>query len=72
MAKRNPLENNRISERFKASLERARNSTIVPFGEEEVSPAEFRSRFANMSEFERKQVLNRNGQAEIIRQLRGG
>ena len=72
MARRNPLEkvNDRIADRFKKSLKAAETSKAVPFGEEEVTPREFRSRFASMSEIERKQVLDKNGQVEILRQLK--
>jgi nitrate/TMAO reductase-like tetraheme cytochrome c subunit len=74
MARRNPLEKvpDRIIEHFKRNLESIKNFKAVPFGEEEVTPREFRSRFANMSESDRKQVLDKNGQAEILRQLKGG
>ena len=74
MARRNPLEgiSDRISDRFKRNLKSIENSKAVPFGEEEVSPREFRSRFAKMSESDRKRVLDENGQAEVLRQLKGG
>jgi len=49
-----------------------KSSNAVPLGEEEVTPREFKARFANMSETERKRVLDENGQAEVLRQLKGG
>lgn len=74
MARRNPLEKvaDRVSDRFKKNLKAIEASKIVPFGEEEVTPREFRSRFAKMSESDRKRVLEENGQAEVLRQLKGG
>ena len=74
MARRNPLEkvNDRIVERYKRNIESTKNFKAVPFGEEEVSPKEFRSKFAEMSEANRQRVLDANGQAEILRQLKGG
>ena len=73
MARRNPLQKlpDRIADRYKKNLKSIETSKAVPFGEEEVTPREFRSRFAKMSEFDRKKVLDENGQAEILRQLRG-
>ena len=73
MARRNPLEgiSDRVSSRFKKNLEAITKSKVVPFGEEEVTPAEFRSRFPKMSESQRRQVLEKNGQEEVLRQLRG-
>ena len=74
MARRNPLEkiSDRISDRFKRNLKSIETSKAVPFGEEEVTPREFRSRFSKMSESDRKRVLDENGQAEVLRQLKGG
>ena len=57
---------------FRRRLISVKSSNAVPLGEEEVSPSEFRSRFAKMSEFDRKRVLDENGQSEVLRQLRGG
>ena len=73
MARRNPLQKlpDRIADRFKRNLKSIETSKAVPFGEEEVTPSEFRSRFAEMSEFDRKRVLDEKGQAEVLRQLRG-
>ena len=73
MARRNPLQGlpDRIADRFKRNLKSIETSKAVPFGEEEVSPSSCRSRFAEMSEFDRKRVLDEKGQAEVLRQLRG-
>ena len=73
MARRNPLQGlpDRIADRFKRNLKSIETSKTVPFGEEEVTPSEFRSKFAEMSEFDRKRVLDEKGQAEVLRQLRG-
>lgn len=73
MTRRNPLEKalDHITDDFKRRLISAKSSNVVPLGEEEVTPREFRSRFANMSELDRKKVLDENGQAEVLRQLRG-
>ena len=74
MARRNPLEKalDHITDDFRRRLISIKSSNAVPLGEEEVSPREFRSRFAKMSEFDRKRVLAENGQAEVLRQLKGG
>jgi len=74
MARRNPLEKalDHVTDDFRRRLDSAKSSRAVPLGEEEVTPKEFRTRFAQMSEFDRKRVLAENGQAEILRQLRGG
>ena len=74
MARRNPLEKalDHVTDDFRRRLISVKSSNAVPLGEEEVSPSEFRSRFAKMSEFDRKRVLEENGQAEVLRQLRGG
>lgn len=74
MARRNPREgiSDRVADRYKKNLKSIETSKAVPFGEEEVSPREFRARFAKMSEFDRKKVLDENGQAEVLRQLKGG
>lgn len=74
MARRNPLEKalDHVTDDFRRRLTSVKSSRAVPLGEEEVTPREFRSRFAAMSEHDRKRVLNENGQAEVLRQLRGG
>lgn len=74
MARRNPLEGigDRIAGRFQKNLDAITASKAVPFGEEEVTPREFRSRFATMSKVERQRVLDENGQEEVLKQLRGG
>ena len=73
MARRNPLEKipDKISDRFKRDLKSMETFKAVPFGEEEVSPSEFRTRFPTMSEIDLKKVLDKYGQAEVLRQLRG-
>ena len=73
MPKRNPLEKalDHVTDDFRRRLSSAKSSNVVPLGSEEVTPREFRSRFANMSEVDRKKVLDENGQAEVLRQLRG-
>jgi len=73
MARRNPLEAaiDHVSADFKQRLISAKKANAVPLGSEIVTPREFRSRFAGMSEMERKQVLDENGQEEVLRQLRG-
>jgi len=73
MARRNPLQKlpDRVADRFKRNLKSIETSKVVPFGEEEVTPREFRTRFPTMSESELKKVLDENGQAEVLRQLRG-
>lgn len=72
MARKNPLEKSldHVTDDFKRRLISAKATNAVPLGEEEVSPSEFKSRFANMSEFDRKRVLAEKGQAEVLRQLR--
>jgi hypothetical protein len=74
MARRNPLEKalDHITDDFRRRLISVKSSNAVPLGEEEVTPREFKARFANMSETERKRVLDENGQAEVLRQLKGG
>ena len=74
MPKRNPLEKalDHVTDDFKRRLQSVQANKAVPLGEEEVTPREFRARFAKMSEFDRKKVLDENGQAEILRQLKGG
>jgi len=73
MARRNPLEKalDHVTDDFKRRLASVKSSNVVPLGREEVTPREFRSRFASMSENDRKKVLEENGQAEVLRQLRG-
>jgi hypothetical protein len=73
MARRNPLEKalDHVTDDFRRRLTSVKSSNAVPLGEEEVTPREFRSRFAKMSETDRKKVLDMHGQAEIIRQLKG-
>jgi hypothetical protein len=74
MARRNPLEKalDHVTDDFRRRLISVKSSNAVPLGEEEVTPREFKARFANMSETERKRVLDENGQAEVLRQLKGG
>ena len=74
MAKRNPFDkiSDNIAKDFTRRLKSAKDTKIVPFGEEEVSPAEFRTRFAGMSKGDRQKTLDINGQAEVLKQLRGG
>lgn len=74
MARRNPLEKalDHVTDDFRRRLISVKSSNAVPLGEEEVSPREFKSRFANMSETDRQRVLDENGQAEVLRQLKGG
>ena len=74
MARRNPLEKalDHVTDDFRRRLISVKSSNAVPLGEEEVTPREFKARFANMSETERKRVLVENGQAEVLRQLKGG
>ena len=74
MARRNPLEKalDHVTDDFRRRLTSVKSSNAVPLGEEEVTPREFRSRFAKMSETDRKRVLAENGQAEVLRQLKGG
>lgn len=73
MARRNPLEKalDHVTDDFKRRLISVKSSNIVPLGQEEVTPREFRARFASMSESDRKKVLEENGQEEVLRQLRG-
>ena len=73
MARRNPLQGlpDRIADRFKRNLKSIETSKAVPFGEEEVTPSEFKTRFPTMSQSDLKKVLDKYGQAEILRQLRG-
>ncbi len=73
MARRNPLEKalDHVTDDFRRRLISVKSSNAVPLGQEEVSPREFRSRFAKMSESDRKKVRAENGQAEILRQLKG-
>jgi len=73
MARRNPLEKalDHVADDFKRRLASVKSSNIVPLGQEEVTPREFRARFANMSEMDRQKVLAENGQAEVLSQLRG-
>ena len=73
MARRNPLEKalDHVTDDFKRRLTSVKSSNVVPLGQEEVTPSEFRARFANMSKIDRKKVLDENGQAEVLRQLRG-
>lgn len=72
MARRNPLEKalDHVTDDFRKRLTSAKSTNAVPLGKEEITPREFRSRFAQMSEMERQRVLDENGQAEVIRQLR--
>ena len=74
MARRNPLEKalDHVTDDFRRRLISVKSSNAVPLGEEEVTPREFKARFANMSETDRKRVLDENGQAEVLRQLKGG
>ena len=73
MARRNPLEKalDHVTDDFERRLKSARGTNAVPLGQEELTPREFRSRFPNMSEFARQQLLDRDGQAEVLRRLRG-
>jgi len=73
MARRNPLEKalDHVTDDYRRRLSSVKSSNVVPLGQEEVTPREFRSRFASMSELDRKKVLDENGQAEVLRQLRG-
>jgi len=74
MARRNPLEKalDHITDDFKKRLSSAKSTNTVTLGKEEVTPREFRSRFADMSEKQRQQVLDESGQEEVLKQLRGG
>ena len=74
MARRNPLEKalDHITDDFRRRLKSTKGSNAVPLGEEQVTLSEFRSRFSNMTEVERKAVLEKNGQAEVLKLLRGG
>lgn len=73
MAKENPLEKalKHVEDDYKRRLLSAKSSNIVPLGFQEVTPSEFRAKFPKMSTFDRQKVLDENGQAEILRQLRG-
>ena len=73
MVKRNPMGKvpDRIADHYKKNLEAAKTSGIVPFGKEQVTPKEFRARFATMSPAQRQQILDQHGQEEVLRQFRG-
>ena len=74
MGRVNPLQKipDKIASSFKRDLASIEAFKAVPFGEEEVSPQEFKARFSEMSEFDLKKVFDRYGQAEVLRKLRGG
>ena len=74
MARRNPLEKalDHVTDDFERRLKSARGTNAVPLGQEELTPREFRARFPNMSEFERRQMLDTQGQAAVVKLLRGG
>ncbi len=73
MPRVNPLEKalDHIEDDFKRRLTSAKSSNVVPLGMQELTPREFRAKFPTMSEVDRKKVLDENGQAEVLRQLRG-
>lgn len=74
MAKRNPLDKvfDNITNDFRRRLTTAKTSKVVPLGQEQVTPAQFRTRFSTMTEVERKKVLDENGQAEVLKMLGKG
>ena len=74
MGRKNPLEKalDHITDDYQQRLKSAKASNAVPLGVEEVTPREFRSRFAGMTEFERKQTLDTLGAEAVLKNLRGG
>ncbi len=73
MARRNPRQGlpDRVATRYKRNLKSIEISKAVPFGEQEVTPSEFRAQFPTMSKAAIQKTLDENGQAEVLKQLRG-
>lgn len=57
---------------FRDVRKKAKAAEAVPFGQERLSPAESKARFAQMSSGEREKFIAERGPNEVIRMLKGG
>ena len=56
---------------FREVRKRAKEANTVPFGEERLTAAQAKERFAGMGEAERAKFIADKGEAEILNMLRG-
>ncbi len=56
---------------FRDVRNKAKQADAVPFGQERLSPAESKARFASMSQSEREKFITQRGEKEVIEMLKG-
>lgn len=60
-----------INTAFRELRNKAKDANAVPLGQERLTPAESKARFASMSPQEREKFIASRGEKEIIRMLKG-